>query len=116
MGNKHKIFDYVLQLGLKAPFTKTRSDWDLCPEVSLLYETELHKLSKSVADRPTDHIRNSEEFYEASSALFDQYGPVVWSHPPDDQTRPWLFDAGDSRTKGLHVKDMFYDDFDDRAM
>ena len=108
--NKANTTELVFRLGLLAPFTKSARDWAKHPAVRTLYVQELDSLSEQYSDRSNIDIRASLELRYSASNLFAKYGPDIWARDPDGGGRPWLFEAGDERTRGYYPEDLYFDD------
>lgn len=58
-------------------------------------------------------IKDSMEIRDASGALLDTYGPVIWS---DEQQRPWLFSPGEGASDAPYPRHLYHSNARDAEM
>lgn len=105
-----KISDWISQLGLRDLFPpQRRLHHDACPHVEKLREDIKH-IADTYFALSTEEIRNSMEIRDATGALLDKYGAIIWS---DADKRPWLFDPGQGAAGAKYVKHLRYSDAND---
>ncbi|KAK4493866.1 hypothetical protein PRZ48_015051 [Zasmidium cellare] len=108
------VLDLLSSIGLRAPYTKTAGDWKASEDapVKEFYTVKLPNLCELHHTKSNDEILHGISTRNAAIALFEEYGPQIWSRA---KNRPWLFNPGEVKKHAPYKRKLYYDVPEDNA-
>lgn len=106
------VKDLLSSIGLRAPYTKTATDWKTSENVPVkeFYEVKIPQLCEMHFTKSNDEILHGSVTRDAAVALFEEFGPRIWNR---EKHRPWLFNPGEITNNTPYKKKLYFDNAED---
>ena len=107
---RETTLDLVRRLGLIAPLTKKKQEYNINYPVKTLQEDGIDAAIFEHCHRSNEDIRASRQLRTEADTLRDTYGRELWR---PGSRRPGLLGAGDARAHGFYPKELYWNDAQD---